>query len=178
MDWFLIYWTLINSYLISYDPPGDYARVPTGTHSGIVRAPAGLRPCPYKPRQNPTGSLPGTVGGSGGYTACFPAKFVHVSLADTAGATPGPCRAVYRLDPWFIYRRGPGYFQVRIKSNPGSTRGENNRRQPVGVPPGAVRDGKKRAKKKPGNCPGRPLLWIVIWPRHKKAIYGGGGVSV
>ena len=114
----------------------------------------------YKPNRDPTGWLPGTVRGPGTLRAFFQ-NLSLCPLRIPAGVPPSPCRAVYGLDPWFISPRHPSYFQVRIKSNPGSTRGEKNGRHPVGVPPGPERDSQKNGQKQPGNCPGRPLLWIV-----------------
>ena len=154
----LIYWTLINLYLINYDPPGDYSRVPTGTRSGIVRAPVGLRPDPLQAETGPHRLPPGYLGGSGRVPCVLSFKICP--------RVPGGSRQRPRLAPVGqftglirdLFIAGARVtFKLELKVTRGPREVKKNGPHPVGVPPGPVRDGQKKTK----NSPGRPLLWIV-----------------
>ena len=89
----------------------------------------------YKQSQDPTCSLPGTVGGPGGYSRTFLQKFSPCLWRIPTGAPPSPCRAVYRLDPWFICRnQGPARVKKRTAPGPG----------PTGSRAGRPKNGQKR----------------------------------
>ena len=119
----------------------------------IVKAPAEHHPGPLQAKSGPHRFPPGSRrGGRTGNLRAFLQKLSQCPWRILAGAPPNPCRADYGLEPGYISRRGPGYFQVGIKSNPGPVRGEKNGRHPVGVPPGPVRYGQKTAKNSLGTA--------------------------
>ena len=129
-------------------PPGNYKMVPTGTHSDILKAPGELHPGPlYKLIQDPIGSRQSPV--RGGRVPCvLSIKNVSVSQADPDRGPADPLPD--GLDPWYISRRGPGHL-VRIKSKPGTVRGEKmdgTRSGSLRVPCGTA---KKRSL--PGKAP-------------------------
>ena len=91
-------------------PPGNHTMVPTGTRSDILKAPAELHPGPlYKSSQDPISSRKDPVRG-GGILRAVPQILSPFPWRNPTGAPPSPCRTIYRLDTWYISRRGPGYF--------------------------------------------------------------------
>ena len=115
-----------------------------GSRPGPVRA--------YKPSQDPTGSLPGTVRGPGGYPASFSSKLVPVSLADPgrgpAEPLPGSSRGLIRG----LFIAGARVtFKLELKV----TRGPRGVKKIDGTRSGSRpvlcgRDGQKKDKKSPG----------------------------
>ena len=164
IGWFIygfIYWTLTKSYLLSYDPPGDFWRVPTGTRSGIVRTPAGLRPGPLQAESGPHRLLPKYRRGSGKVPCELSFKICpRVPSGSRQGPRRAPAGQFTGLIRGLFIAGARVTFKLELKRTwgpRGVKKMDDTRSGFHRVPCGTA----KKRPKKPGNCPGRPLWWIV-----------------
>ena len=151
MDWFIEHWS------INYDPPGDYSRALTGTRSGIVRAPAGLRPCSLQDESGPHSHPPGYRRGSGRVPCVLSFKMCHrfpdgsrqgprrASAGQFTGLIRGLCLAGARVT-----------FKLELKVTRvprGVNKMDGTRSRSHRFPCGTAKNGPKTARELPGKAP-------------------------
>ena len=91
-------------------PPGNHTMV-------ILKAPAEVHPGPLQVKSGSHRLPPGsrTGGGGAGTLRAVAQKFSPFRWRIPTGAPPSPCRTVYRLDTWYISRRGRVTLKLELK---------------------------------------------------------------